>query len=409
MFVGLYIAKNFAEVVFQTMEPLFRALVGVTRTMQALIRAGAHWRGICQPRRHPSRPRHHPAAGPRPLHVMAESDVHVQGSKSDYSDAVFALPLQMLGSLGIVQFADDFTGRGRACIRHAHVVSADMHYIYRYPIPPLANHLFADTTPPAYAATWQALAQIVTQYFVSGSAGSVGHERLINVTVLDRPTGRVTPAGAPRDYARKILNIEQVVTHLARLSPLLHVRRVLMEDHPLAAQLRIVQDTHILIAVHGAGAIHTAFLPPGAAFIHVAPFLVHHELFPKVCLAVGRACLELRQTSIAQSVLYSHEPLPPPCNAALRTHFAIPPNQPLVDPAEVHYATTASGLRGVDGSTYARFSAFIAAHPAECRANAYFWKQQDLRVDVAALGDVVLAAMGRLTAAVHHPIPDQTE
>ena len=77
---GLFIAKNFAEILFQTMEPIFRALVhiGVLDLETATLKKD-------------------------------EITLVLIGSAADYKGAVFELPLRMLAVLGKILFLDDMS------------------------------------------------------------------------------------------------------------------------------------------------------------------------------------------------------------------------------------------------------------------------------------------------------------
>ena len=368
---GLYVAKNFAEILFQTLEPILRGLVHAQLA----------------------------TVTPPALHT-SQFMLYLPGSQDDYRDAVYALPLRMLSVFGPVHFMDELTTEGPACMREVYVVSPDPRYIYRYTAPKydMSTFFYSDNTPPLFADVWRALAVLFKSHFMSlpPLPPHDARTRLANVTIIDRPTTRVTTYGTQRDFARAIMNLDDVITRLSNAFPILNVRHVMMEDYSLAEQLEIIHHTHILIAVHGAGCIHAVFLPHNAIFIHVAPFMIRHELFPKVCLASGHHCMEYRQPSIAQSIMYSHTLLPDTCAAAIRRHHDWDEVHPVYDTRMVMHRATASGLTGIDGGIFRAFDDVILSHERECQLNAYYWKQQDVFIDLDEMQRVVASALTRL-------------
>ena len=353
---AIYIPKNIAEIVFQTLEPLVRSLLrlGLADEKQDVINTDRY-------------------------------SLALVGKKSDYNGSMYDLPIQLLAPFiprNGLMYLDDISGP--VCLTNALFISNDVHYIYRFTEPQhdTATREYADTVPAVYRKVWQLLVRVVRTHFLPNYA-SKQHLPTdpYNVTVLVRSSGNITHYGAHRHFARSILNQGDVMRALTAI-PRVRVRAVRIETYPLSEQMAIMSSTHVLIAVHGAGCIHSMFQPAGSVFVHIAPYLVEHDLFPRIALAMGHRVLEYRPPTIAHAVFYSHS-FPEKCTDAIKASVVLPY---LSNP---QHAQTASNLQGVNGSTYAAYNDVILAHKYECQLNAYYWKQQDLWVDPAVLASMV--------------------
>ena len=164
------------------------------------------------------------------------------------------------------------------------------------------------------------------------------------------------------------------------------MQRVELDTLPVRDQIALVQQARVLVCVHGAGCAHTVFLPRDSVLVHVAPFMVEHDLYARLALAARHRCLEYRAPGIANSVFYSTK-FPPACLAAAMARAG------LAHAPEPRLARTASGMLGLAGATYAAISPAIRAEPRACRINEYFWKQQDLWIDPQDLAVLIHRAL----------------
>jgi hypothetical protein len=57
------------------------------------------------------------------------------------------------------------------------------------------------------------------------------------------------------------------------------------------------------------------------------------------------------------------------------------------------FVKTASRLVGINGTVFAQYSDFVIQHKLECEMNSYYWKQQDLTLDLALFGQVARSAL----------------
>jgi len=82
----------------------------------------------------------------------------------------------------------------------------------------------------------------------------VARNSSVRVTFLSRETAH-----------RNVINEEELLEGLAA-EPKVTLRRVVFNDKmPFQKQLTLMQNTDILIGMHGAGLTHLLFLPDGAA------------------------------------------------------------------------------------------------------------------------------------------------
>ena len=70
---------------------------------------------------------------------------------------------------------------------------------------------------------------------------------------------------------RKIFNELDVIETLMDRFPGVCIQALLMESIPMRAQLEIVSETDVLIGMHGAGMMHTIFLPRHAGVVELFP------------------------------------------------------------------------------------------------------------------------------------------
>eukprot|EP00042_Codosiga_hollandica_P025911 m.118927 g.118927 ORF g.118927 m.118927 type:complete len:494 (-) comp52028_c0_seq2:6-1487(-) len=372
LLVAIFIAKNFAEIIFQTLEAIFRAL-------QVL----------------PQEDREH-------LTLL------MLGSRAYYDQPVFALAFELLASiisLDRLEFLDNLAAHGTVCFQKLHVLSQDVKFVYSFALPspdPATQAYQAQAVPAQYQSVWINLAQAIRSRVLSPAASrpvsplptleALAHSTL-NLTFISRSRTNITHFGAHRDFARSILNMETLLHRLRKDFPRLRIQELVMESMALREQLVAISQTQILVCVHGAGCIHSMFLPVNAIFIQISPFMVEHDLYPRVALLTKHRAIEHQVKRIDQSVFYSHA-FPSACLDALARELkAVAPTELAHFPPSLQFAATASNLTGVDGSTYARFSDMILQQKVECRLNSFYWKQQDLRLDVDAFSRTIVKAL----------------
>lgn len=86
---------------------------------------------------------------------------------------------------------------------------------------------------------------------------------------------------------RRFFNEEQIIAALGKHFPKLRVAR--LETMTIRDQLQLINDTHILVGMHGAGLAHALFLPRGGGLLELFPcdFRSHYTYF-FYAMAVGR-------------------------------------------------------------------------------------------------------------------------
>lgn len=125
--------------------------------------------------------------------------------------------------------------------------------------------------------------------------GLQGDQRAPRVTLVIR-----------RGAHRQILNLRELISHLRTLRISLKV--VMLEDHPLEEQVRIIYTTDLLIAVHGAALGHLLFARPEAAVIELFPFLFRKTIYRNLAnlLGVRYASWQCPRASCSQKAAVTH-------------------------------------------------------------------------------------------------------
>ena len=90
------------------------------------------------------------------------------------------------------------------------------------------------------------------------------------VTLVLREDYPAHARSAPGDVRRKFANAAALTDTLAA-APDLSVRAVALERLSLREQLALAVDTDVLVGMHGAGLVHTLFLPAGAGLVELYP------------------------------------------------------------------------------------------------------------------------------------------
>ena len=97
----------------------------------------------------------------------------------------------------------------------------------------------------------------------------------LTITFIDRRT------------KRKLINQDIYIERLKSELPHVDIKVVDFAKLTFKEQLRIVQDTDILIGVHGAGLTHEMFLQPGSTVVEILPPNIHHKGFRNLANQMG--------------------------------------------------------------------------------------------------------------------------
>jgi len=90
------------------------------------------------------------------------------------------------------------------------------------------------------------------------------------VTLVLREDYRAHARSAPGEVRRKFANAPALAEAMAA-APDLSVRAAALERLSLREQLALAIDTDVLVGMHGAGLVHTLFLPAGAGVVELYP------------------------------------------------------------------------------------------------------------------------------------------
>lgn len=82
-----------------------------------------------------------------------------------------------------------------------------------------------------------------------------------------------------RKATRKLHNLDAYMTKLRVAYPKVTINAVDLAAYSFADQLEIIRNTDILVGVHGAGLIHSLFLPPHSAVVEIFPADVSYPVY----------------------------------------------------------------------------------------------------------------------------------
>lgn len=132
-------------------------------------------------------------------------------------------------------------------------------------------------------------------------------------SIKERPC-HITITALTRSGPRALLGLdvlERAITHRAKLENIRADFRVVdFTTMSFDEQVRTMQETHILIATHGAGNTNIIFMRPGAAFVEVFPFSYKAGPFDGFARIFGleySIAMSAPQTDIFKSCLHQHE------------------------------------------------------------------------------------------------------
>ena len=109
-----------------------------------------------------------------------------------------------------------------------------------------------------------------------------------------------------RRNKRKLINQDQYIERLKSELPHVDINIVDFATLTFKEQLRIVQDTDILIGVHGAGLTHEMFLQPGSTVVEILPPNVHHKGFRNLANQMGHRYFSTHGTRAIPSSEHSN-------------------------------------------------------------------------------------------------------
>ena len=90
-----------------------------------------------------------------------------------------------------------------------------------------------------------------------------------------------------RREKRQLIEKEDFVDELEKTYPDIQIEMVNFADIPLPKQLEVIQNTDILVGVHGAGLTHALFLPLGSAIVEILPAGFNHKGFRNLAHLLG--------------------------------------------------------------------------------------------------------------------------
>jgi protein O-GlcNAc transferase len=82
-----------------------------------------------------------------------------------------------------------------------------------------------------------------------------------------------------RNHTRRLDNHQAMVEQLSLINPSVYVQEVDLAAMDFKTQIQLIQDTDILVGVHGAGLTHILYLPPRAVVIEIMPLGLQYEGF----------------------------------------------------------------------------------------------------------------------------------
>lgn len=82
-----------------------------------------------------------------------------------------------------------------------------------------------------------------------------------------------------RKATRKLHNLNAYMTKLRIAYPKVTINAVDLAASSFADQLEVIRNTDILVGVHGAGLIHSLFLPPHSAVVEIFPADVSYPVY----------------------------------------------------------------------------------------------------------------------------------
>lgn len=117
--------------------------------------------------------------------------------------------------------------------------------------------------------------QRIFEFYNIEHTSNFNKEEPLAITFIDRRT------------KRKLINQDQYIERLKSELPHVDINVVDFATLSFKEQLRIVQDTDILIGVHGAGLTHEMFLQPGSTVVEILPPNVDHKGFRNLANQLG--------------------------------------------------------------------------------------------------------------------------
>lgn len=125
---------------------------------------------------------------------------------------------------------------------------------------------------------------------------------------------RISITALTRSGARKLLHLDQLEKSLKMKAAAAQMRAdfriVDFNEMSFEAQVQTMQETHVLIATHGAGNANIIFMRPGAAVIEVFPFSYKagpFDGFAKIFGLEYKTAMSAPQTSVFKACMDEHE------------------------------------------------------------------------------------------------------
>jgi hypothetical protein len=91
--------------------------------------------------------------------------------------------------------------------------------------------------------------------------------RQLRMTIIDRKA------------TRQLHNLSTHLTNLRATYPNINITAVDLAAYAFADQLEIIRNTDILVGIHGAGLVHSLFLPPRSAVVEIFPADVSYPVY----------------------------------------------------------------------------------------------------------------------------------
>lgn len=150
-------------------------------------------------------------------------------------------------------------------VRHKRVTFHNVMFVPYETTGPLMSRL-NDDSAPCHAS------HLITRF----KTDVLSRFALMPKRALDATSALVMTLLSRRDYQgrvvrRKLLNEADVMVHFQRLYPRAKVRSIDASLLTMKEQLELMQDTDVLIGMHGAGMVNVLWLPPGASVIEIFP------------------------------------------------------------------------------------------------------------------------------------------
>ena len=130
---------------------------------------------------------------------------------------------------------------------------------------PLSKYKFKDTP---YLDQFRSF--VLNRYLIGES--SVLNCKELKITLVWRRDKVYHPRNMKGTVHRKIFNEAEIYSALYEKYPHFCIRGFLFETLPMSEQLKIIKNTDVLIGMHGAGLIHTLYLPNTAGLIELFPY-----------------------------------------------------------------------------------------------------------------------------------------